>query len=210
MPSGRRRAAITQQECRRMISAATLRTAGNGQTRGLWPSIRIVALIQFFCALAFGIDIAVELHNDLLDDAPLSGWQIVHLAAETLAVGLLLVGSVLSHRELRALQLLEERQRERLVVLRGQFDDILVKRFEDWGLSRAESDIALLSLRGLKISEIARLRNTKEGTIKAQLSAVFHKAGIGTRTELLGLFMDEFLDFGATQTDTPAPPRRSV
>lgn len=191
-----------------MISVATIRTAGSGLIRGLWSSIRGIALIQFVCVLVFGIDIAVELHNDLLGDQRLTLWQIAHLTIETAAVGLLVLGFYLSHRELRGLGHAEARQRDRLELLRGHFDDILVQKFEAWGLSKAESDIALLSLRGLKISEIAQLRKTKEGTIKAQLSAIFHKAGIGTRTELLGLFMDEFLDFGAMQNDTA--PRRGV
>ncbi|SEN65265.1 transcriptional regulator, LuxR family [Gemmobacter aquatilis] len=190
-----------------MISAP-LRTAGTGLIRSLWSSIRGAALIQLVCALVFGTDIAIELHNDLLDDRGLTMWQIAHLVTETAAVGLLLLGFHLSQRELRGLGHAEALQRDRLDLLRGHFDDILVQKFAAWGLSKAESDIALLSLRGLKISEIAQLRKTKEGTIKAQLSAIFHKAGIGTRTELLGLFMDEFLDFGATQNDTR--PRRGA
>jgi DNA-binding CsgD family transcriptional regulator len=192
-----------------MVSVVTTRTAGISLIRGFWPSIRLVALIQFVCALVFGIDIAVELHNDLLDDQRLTRWQLAHLATETIAVGLLLVGFVLSQREFHRLRHSEARQSDTLALLRGHFDDILVERFKAWGLSRAESDIALLSLRGLKISEIARLRETKEGTIKAQLSSIFHKAGIGTRTELLGLFMDEFLDFGATQDSSITHPGRS-
>jgi DNA-binding CsgD family transcriptional regulator len=183
-----------------MVSVVATRTTGTGLIRGLWPSIRVVALIQFVCALVFGIDIAVELHADLLDDQRLTRWQLAHLVTETIAVGLLLLGFFLSQRELHGLRHSDARKADTLAHLRGHFDDILVERFKAWGLSKAESDIALLSLRGLKISEIARLRQTKEGTIKAQLSAIFHKAGIGTRTELLGLFMDEFLDFGAAKT----------
>jgi DNA-binding CsgD family transcriptional regulator len=63
---------------------------------------------------------------------------------------------------------------------------------------------ALLSLRGLKICEIARMRHTAEGTIKAQLSAVYRKSGISSRTELLALFMDEFLEY-STQPSATSP-----
>lgn len=189
-----------------MVSMVSIRTARSGLTRRRSASLSGVALIQFVCALIFGFDIAYELHNDLLSDQALTTSQLVHLATETAAVGLLLVGFYLSGRELRGLNQSETQQRDSLAVLRGHFDDILVKRFEAWGLSKAESDVALLSLRGLKISEIAVMRKTKEGTIKAQLSSIFHKAGIGTRTELLGIFMDEFLDFGADQSDPTAGP----
>lgn len=189
-----------------MVSMVSVRTARTDPFRRRSASLSGVALIQFVCALIFGVDIAYELHNDLLSDQGLTGSQLVHLVTETTAVGLLLVGFYLSRRELQGLNQVETQQRDSLAVLRGHFDDILMNRFEAWGLSKAESDVALFSLRGLKISEIALLRKTKEGTIKAQLSSIFHKAGIGTRTELLGIFMDEFLDFGANQSDPTARP----
>ena len=58
-------------------------------------------------------------------------------------------------------------------------------------------DVALLTIRGLSICRIAELRHTQQGTIKAQLSAIFRKAGVSSRTELLAMFMDELLDFGS-------------
>lgn len=184
-----------------MVAVEATHTARNGILGQNRSVMRQILLIQFVCALVFGIDVSVELHRDLLGSQKLTVWQTAHLVIETLAVGALLMGFLLSGREMRRLRQEADRQGDTLAILRGHFDDILVMRFAVWGLSKAESDIALLSLRGLKISEIATLRKTKEGTIKAQLSAIFHKAGIGTRTELLGLFMDEFLDFGASQDD---------
>ncbi len=175
-----------------------------------WPAARmlgLIALIQFLCALLFGIDIIYELHRDLISAPPPTWPQLLHLVVECFAVGLLWLGYVLSHRQMRRLRSAGTEQAYELQSLRGHFDDILLRQFAAWGLSKAESDIALLSLRGLKISEIAKLRATKEGTIKAQLSAIFRKAGVGTRTELLGVFMDEFLDFGASQERDKASGR---
>lgn len=93
-----------------------------------------------------------------------------------------------------------------LACLRGHFDEIIDERFRAWGLSAAERDIALLSLRGFGIGEIARMRDTRDGTVKAQLSAVYRKSGVAGRPELLALFMDEFLDYGAAEEAT-APAR---
>lgn len=163
----------------------------------------LIAAIQFLCASFFAADIGFELHNDLVNDRPLGRVALVHLVAESLATLLLVVGYVLSHRQFLHLQRIERQSSQTLRSLRGQFDDILTERFLAWGLSRAESDIALLSLRGLKIAEIAELRHTREGTIKSQLSAIFRKAGVSTRAELLAFFMDEFLDFGAATTAAP-------
>ena len=72
----------------------------------------------------------------------------------------------------------------------------------------AERDIALLSLRGSRISDIAKMRNTSEGTVKAQLSAVYHKSGINTRSELLAFFMDEFLDYASV--DEVSSPKAAI
>lgn len=193
-----------------MFPAVGVPRARYGMMPAVRTSVRRVALIQAVCTIVFGVDLAIQLHGDLLQDQILTGWQSAHLITETVAVGLLFLGFALARSELRGLVEAEARQRGTLADLRGHFDDILVKQFKAWGLSKAESDIALLSLRGLKISEIAAHRRTKEGTIKAQLSAIFHKAGIGTRTELLGLFMDEFLDFGAAQDQPQGPDPRPM
>lgn len=170
-------------------------------------TLGLIALIQLLCGLLFAIDIAYELHRDLVKATPLTWPQSLHLVVESLAVALLWLGFVLSRRHMRGLRSAGTAQADQLQSLRGHFDDILVRQFAAWELSKAESDIALLSLRGLRISEIAKLRATKEGTIKAQLSAIFRKAGVGTRAELLGIFMDEFLDFGASQEREAASGR---
>jgi DNA-binding CsgD family transcriptional regulator len=70
-------------------------------------------------------------------------------------------------------------------------------RFDEWELTSSERDVALLSFRGMKTAEIAAARGTRVGTVKAQLSSVFHKAGVSTKSEFLALFMDAFLDLGA-------------
>jgi DNA-binding NarL/FixJ family response regulator len=171
-------------------------------SRKSMPARRLLgtlAVIQMSCAVLFGVDITYELWRDLSANDAMSPSTIAHLAVEVVAVLLLVLGYALSHRQMNLLRQAEDRQSVQLRSLRGHFDDIVMQRFGSWNLSPAESDIALLSLRGLKIAEIAHLRETKEGTIKAQLSAIFRKAGVSTRNEFLGLFLDDFLDFGAME-----------
>jgi len=43
------------------------------------------------------------------------------------------------------------------------------------------------------LQEIARLRDTSEGTVKAQSNAIYRKAGVSGRYQLLSLFVDELM-----------------
>lgn len=122
---------------------------------------------------------------------------VAHLMFEALAVGFLLVCMRLGWRYEQALQRFGNQRDQMVRAFRADFDSLIARRFDEWGLTSAERDVALLSLRGLRIAEIAQARQTRDGTVKAQISAAFHKAGVGTRAEFLALFMDEFLDFGA-------------
>lgn len=123
----------------------------------------------------------------------------LHLVMEIAAsLGLGVAYAMLRRDMRRAISAMDGESRK-LRTLRSEFDGFLQERFKLWGLSPAEADIALLTLRGLKISEIAVLRDTREGTIKSQLSAIFSKSGVHTRTAFVAQFMDEFLDIAATE-----------
>jgi DNA-binding CsgD family transcriptional regulator len=75
--------------------------------------------------------------------------------------------------------------------------------FARWGLTPSERDVALLSIKGLSVAEIAAMRSTQAGTVKAQCAAVYRKAGVNSRAELLSLFIDDLMG------DLPlaAPPK---
>ncbi len=156
-----------------------------------------LAAIQGICGTVFGVDILYETHVEWREGGHVPTIEIVHLVVELLAVCLLYCGFYIANKAFVNLRKAEQDQAKLLGSLRGQFDTIIMAQFEKWHLSKSESDIALLSLRGLKISEIAAMRETKSGTIKGQLHSVFRKSGFHTRTELLGYFMDDLLDFAA-------------
>lgn len=159
---------------------------------------RLLALnvIQAICGLGFAVDLFLEFPSFDADQS-LRPEDIIHLVSETLMLGLLVLGFALARFALRALHREQAALARNLRSLKGEFDRILHDRFDQWALSPAQRDVALLTLRGLRLSEIARARGSAEGTVKAQLGAVFRAAGVHTRGELTGLFMDEFLDFGA-------------
>ena len=51
----------------------------------------------------------------------------------------------------------------------------------------------MLLVKDLNFGGIARARNAKEGTVKAQANAIYRKANVSSRHELVALFLDELL-----------------
>lgn len=172
----------------------------------------VVRVMQLSCVAFFTADVIFDL-SAVARSATMPGFaEVLHLSFETLAAGFLVASLWMGLKYERALRSIGEDKDATLSALRACFDDLINARFEKWSLSQAERDVALLAFRGLRISEIATLRGTREGTVKAQMSSVFHKAGVTTRAEFLALFMDEFLDFGAASAAedpevTLRPPR---
>ena len=71
--------------------------------------------------------------------------------------------------------------------------ELLEERFAEWGLTPAESDVALFAIKGMTTAEIASLRKTSEGTVKAQTNAIYRKAGVSGRSQLLSLFIEDLM-----------------
>jgi DNA-binding CsgD family transcriptional regulator len=57
-----------------------------------------------------------------------------------------------------------------------------------FGLSTAETDVALALARGATREEIAAARNTSIQTVKAQLKSIFAKVGVNREVELVAMF----------------------
>jgi len=82
---------------------------------------------------------------------------------------------------------------KQLDAAKGAFQSGVDGYFEQWGLSEAEKDIALFTIKGMTISEIAEIRQTKQSTIKTQSSAIYKKAGVSSRSQLVSLLIEELL-----------------
>lgn len=82
---------------------------------------------------------------------------------------------------------------KQLDVAKGEFRSGVDGYLDQWGLSKAEKDIALLTIKGMTISEIAEIRQTKQSTIKTQSSAIYKKSGVSSRTQLVSMLIEELL-----------------
>lgn len=157
--------------------------------------IVLVLLIQAVCTVFFISDIVTSVLG--LRAVPIS-WQTRELLEIGAALGLVLglvLGTLALFRARRAVA----DARTRLRRAQGAFQDLLDERFGAWGLTPAERDVALFAIKGMTTAEIAQLRGTSEGTVKAQTNAIYRKAGVSGRPQLLGLLLDDL-----TGTVTPA------
>ena len=71
--------------------------------------------------------------------------------------------------------------------------------------------MALFAIKGLSTAEIAALRQTSEGTVKAQTNAIYRKAGVSGRSQLLSVFIedlmrDDMMARAGSAPPAPAPP----
>lgn len=159
--------------------------------------IIFVLVIQAISALYFISGILSSLIG--LPIPPLN-WELMELFEVLAALGLLLgllLGAFTLRNAFRDRKLAEERLRR----ASGVFMDVLAERFNEWGLSPAEKDVALFALKGMSTTEIALLRTTSEGTVKAQTNAIYKKAGVTGRPQLLSLFIEDLMR--DTQSVTP-------
>jgi DNA-binding CsgD family transcriptional regulator len=80
-------------------------------------------------------------------------------------------------------------------------------QFERWNLSAAESEVALLLIKGLALKEIALLRTTSERTVRAQARSVYAKAGLAGRAGLSAYFLEDLLAPAADESPASARVR---
>jgi DNA-binding CsgD family transcriptional regulator len=67
------------------------------------------------------------------------------------------------------------------------------REFARWGLTCAERSVAHLTLKGLRLKDIARARNTSDRTVRQQAQAIYRKAGLDGRTDLSAYFLESVL-----------------
>lgn len=161
--------------------------------KGLWA----LFVLQAACAAFFAFDAA----SDFM------GWQaktpLRHLDVyEYVFAAVLVVSLAVTAREISKMIKRQKVLKRQVDVASGAFAQLLAAQFEDWRLTSSEAEVAMLAIKGLSIADIARLRVTKEGTVKAQCAAVYRKAGVTGRLQLLSLFIEELM--ADTLLDHPA------
>ena len=175
-------------------------------------------LVAFcFVTVLAGVDVASDLSH---------GTTLEHALAEVGVVVVGLVGSAFIARQL-VLRLRRARAAEaELRTLAGRLKateaeaarwraeagDLLAglgsaidQQFEQWSLSPAEKEVALLVLKGLSHKELAEVRSVTEATARQQARAVYKKAGLSGRNDLAAFFLEDLLLPGASEARVKPP-----
>jgi DNA-binding CsgD family transcriptional regulator len=147
--------------------------------------------LQTFCALFFVADIVADLLG-----FEIAAGGVDHQYFEFIVVLALVLGIALTSLEIRKVLGRQKRIEAQLKAASGAFFELLEELFDAWSLTPSERDVALFAIKGLAIAEIAKVRQTKEGTVKAQCNAIYGKAGVTGRPQLLSLFIEELMNEG--------------
>lgn len=175
-----------------------------GAITGGWALMALLVL-QAGCAVFF---VGATLMDLLGARSEPMSWRMREFMEIGAALGLLL-GMGLGWVSLREILRRGRRAESQLRLASGAFQDVMEERFDAWSLTPAERDVALLSIKGLSTAEIAAARATSEGTVKAQTNAIYRKAGVTGRPQLLTGFIEELMGEGLPMGRAPedTPPR---
>lgn len=155
------------------------------------PPVVIAVSFFAFIALLIGWDLWIESKG---------GGGFWHLIIEIMVFLIAAIGALTLWLGLQSTQAeLEisrqeaaEWRRESETHLRG-LGDAIHKQFQRWALTTAESEVALLILKGLSHKDIAAIRGASERTIREQARVVYRKSGLSGRAELSAFFLEDLL-----------------
>lgn len=150
-------------------------------------TLGLLIIVQAFAAVFFLSDTVV----DFLETGAVR--FELHMAIESLAALTLAASVVFEVVSLLSLLRRQARMERGLSVASGALHDLMERYFADWKLTPSEQDVAAFAIKGLPISDIARMRGSAEGTVKAHLNAIYRKAGVSGRGDLVSLLIEDLM-----------------
>ena len=150
----------------------------------------VFAMVQAGCAVVFLWELANTIFG--LRSTPLS-WQTRELLEIAASIGLM-IGAGFGLWAVRNAGQRARRAESALRIASGAFANVVDERFGEWSLTPAEREVGWLSIKGFSVAEIADLRGTSESTVKVQSTAIYKKAGVNGRAQLLAAFVEDLLE----------------
>lgn len=162
----------------------TLRNKRTFEVQSLILAFVVIAICEAFFLLDVSADMfGLDIDASWIDHGVVELITTVSLALALVVIGLQIKRLLREHRVVQA----------SVKVASGELLAVIQDRFKHWGLTPSEREIALLLIKGFSAQEIAGLRNTRPGTVKSQSSAIYQKAGVQGRNELVAYFMEDLL-----------------
>lgn len=106
----------------------------------------------------------------------------------------LVLGTVAGIGFIRFSQSEMRRMNTQIEAVSGQFHDHIHAQFRKWAFSPSESAVAIYAMKGFSNAEIAEFRGTSAATVKSQMNAVYRKAGLANRQQLISFLVEELLE----------------
>lgn len=162
---------------------------------GLWA----VLVVQALCTLFFTVELLTEVLG-------LRHWAVTWEIREFLQMAAslgLLMGSAIGFLYLRATNQRMRAMKMQVAAASGAFHQVMQDWFAHWGLTPAEREVALFAVKGFSNREIADIRGKSEATVKVQMNAVFRKAGVSNRAQLVSHFVEDLLHAEPGQAGSP-------
>lgn len=148
-------------------------------------ALAVIILLQALCAAFFVSDVAFDFREGFYVDT--------HSFIEAGATLVLIIGVVFLMIELRGVMSRLEQLDRGLRAARGEMAQIIDTFFDEWKLTPSEKDVGLLILKGFDNEAIAEFRGTATGTVRAQSTRIYSKAGVDSRAQLFSVFLEELL-----------------
>ena len=152
---------------------------------------RMTMLLLLGCSVFFAIDVVV----DVFSGESQTVIDRIHLVVETIATNAILISLVLLRDYVRVNRRQESEMQASLAQLKQGLSEFILNRIHALSLTPAETEVAILTIKGCSIAEIGALRGTSDGTVKAQQHAVYQKAGVTSRAELLLLCIEDAVEY---------------
>ncbi|MGV8988462.1 MAG: helix-turn-helix transcriptional regulator [Cypionkella sp.] len=152
------------------------------------PTILVgLLLMQAAAAVYFVIEASGELLRNPTQAHPLTEVPV----ALALAIGI-----AFSAAEVwRTLRRMRE-QEAALAEVKGAFGQVVSNQFSRWSLTPAERAVGLMALKGMEVADIAERRSAATGTVRAQLTRIYAKAGVAGRAQFAAFFVEDLLAEG--------------
>lgn len=144
-------------------------------------------MVQVVAAFFFISDAIADLSVSLIDS---------HTVIESLISVGLAFGAIFGIMELLRMDAQLQSHEKALAAAAGALGDVIEAQFTDWRLTPAERDVGFLALKGFDNAEIASLRGAATGTVRAQMTSIYGKAGVSGRAQFAAFFVEDLLVSG--------------